>query len=147
MLGWKKNSGGIILANTAKGTSTDLSKWLNLDTLTHLTQSYMSDSLGITDAVLDRMDVRPDKGVIKYSFSNYYTGIQIDAATGQILLIEQRYSDLVEHIHDGSWVDRQLGLDSGVFKLIFTTIAGLGILTFCVTGFWLWYGPKLLRRY
>ena len=33
LLGWKKNSGGIILPQSAKGTSTDLNTWISIDSL------------------------------------------------------------------------------------------------------------------
>gem|GEM_PF-3018395 len=33
VLGWKKNSDGLILPNTATGTSTDLNSWKNLQEL------------------------------------------------------------------------------------------------------------------
>jgi uncharacterized iron-regulated membrane protein len=31
-------------------------------------------------------------------------------------------------------------------KLIYNTIMGLALILFTVTGFWLWYGPKRMRR-
>ena len=33
LLGWKKNSGGIILPKSAKGSSTVLNEWISLDSL------------------------------------------------------------------------------------------------------------------
>lgn len=147
LLGWKKNSAGMILADTSTGTSTDMTKWLPIHKLAENAIQFIQDSIpGELDTGIDRIDVRPDKGIVKISFKNHYVGVQVDGATGVVLKRENRYADLIEQIHDGSWVDRQFGLKSGVFKLFYTTVSGLGLLTFCITGFWLWYGPKILRK-
>ncbi len=74
-----------------------------------------------------------------------YWGIQLDGATGKLLHIERRRADFVENIHDGSILDYYFKTD-GQFKLIYTTIMSLALLIFTVTGFWLWYGPKRMRR-
>lgn len=51
---------------------------------------------------IDRLDVRPSKGVIKIQAQNAWE-IQIDGATGDILQTAYRRSDTIEQIHDGSW--------------------------------------------
>ncbi len=147
LLGWKKNSAGLILEDTSTGTSIDMTTWLPIHTLAENAIKYIQDSIpSELDTKIDRIDVRPDKGIVKISFKNHYIGVQVDGATGVVLKRENRYADLIEQIHDGSWVDRQFGLKSGAFKLFYTTISGMGLLTFCITGFWLWYGPKILRK-
>ncbi|MGB4085185.1 MAG: hypothetical protein WBK14_08270, partial [Bacteroidales bacterium] len=47
-----------------------------------------------------------------------YHGIQLDGATGKVLYVENRRSDLVEDIHDMSVIDRLLGIDGVVFQLV-----------------------------
>ncbi|WP_448519862.1 PepSY domain-containing protein [Rhodoflexus sp.] len=144
LLGWKKNSGGYLLAKSSKGTSTDLRQWLPLDSLHHIAVHTMSDLQQPT--VIDRIDVRPDKGIVKFTFKDHYTGLQIDGATGEVLLIEQRRADWIEDLHDGSLIDNYLGISGEWFKLLYTSIMGLALLVFTVTGFWLWYGPKQMRQ-
>ncbi|MDX1678709.1 PepSY-associated TM helix domain-containing protein [Arsukibacterium sp.] len=51
---------------------------------------------------IDRIDVRPDKGIMKVVASNRWEA-QIDARTGDILHVAYRRSDIIESIHDGSW--------------------------------------------
>ncbi|MDC8831075.1 PepSY-associated TM helix domain-containing protein [Alteromonas gilva] len=51
---------------------------------------------------IDRLDVRPDKGIIKV-FANNRWEAQIDAQSGEILQVAYRRSDIIESIHDGSW--------------------------------------------
>ena len=51
---------------------------------------------------IDRLDVRPDKGMLKVRAQNRWE-IQLDAVTGEILHVAYRRSDLIESIHDGSF--------------------------------------------
>ncbi|KYP14474.1 PepSY-associated TM helix domain-containing protein [Flavihumibacter sp. CACIAM 22H1] len=147
LLGWKKHSGGWIQAKTATGSSKDLKKWLPMDSLYQRAVEYLKDSVDASlSPALEKIDIRADKGIAKFIFSQHFTGLQLDGATGEILLVEERRSDLIEKIHDGSIVDMKLLGNGAVFKLIFTSIAGLSLLLFTLTGFWLWYGPKRMKR-
>ena len=148
LLGWKKNSGGLLLAKTHKGTSTDLNDWLHIDQLHTIACEILRDSIspGLSPEI-DRIDIRKEKGMVKFIFSDHYWGIQLDGATGKLLHIEQRRSDFIEHLHDGSIVDAYLGTKNGQFKLIYTSVMGLALLIFTITGFWLWYGPKRMRKH
>ncbi len=51
---------------------------------------------------IDRLDVRPNKGIIKIQGPDDIE-VQLDGATGSILRIQERNSDLIENIHDGSY--------------------------------------------
>lgn len=147
MLGWKKNSGGLILPESYKGTSTDLKDWLPIDSLHTIACKILHDSVSPGLKLdLERIDMRPDKGMLKFVFLDHFWGIQLDAATGKLLHIERRRSDFIENIHDGSILDYLFDTKKEQIKLIYTTIMGLSLLTFTVTGFWLWFGPKRMRR-
>lgn len=147
LLGLKKHSGELIQDKTYSGTSTNLKEWLPIDSLYANAYRAFRDSISILLPVeVDRVDVRADKGVVKFVFSKRFWGIQIDGATGKVLHVERRRSDFIEMLHDGSLVDHYLGIPSGMFKLIYTLIMGVALLLFTITGFWLWYGPKRMRR-
>ena len=51
---------------------------------------------------IDRLDVRPDRGMLKIRSNNRWE-IQIDTASAEVLQVAYRRSDLIETIHDGSW--------------------------------------------
>ena len=51
---------------------------------------------------IDRLDVRPNKGIIKVQSKNNWE-IQISTADASILQTAYRRSDTIEAIHDGSW--------------------------------------------
>jgi uncharacterized iron-regulated membrane protein len=147
LLGWKKHSGGMILSKTYQGSSAELKDWLSVDSLHTLACKYLHDSVSRDLPLdLDRIDIRKDKGTVKFVFSNHFWGLQLDGATGKLLHIEQRRSDFIEKIHDGSILDQYLGTSDGQIKLFYTSVMGLALLVFTITGFWLWYGPKRMRR-
>lgn len=146
VLGWKKNSGGLILAKSYAGKSTDTRDWLPMNVLQEKAVGFAKQHMSPDHSFkIDRIDVRPDKGMVKFIFVEKYLGIQVDCTTGELLHVETRISDLTENIHDGSAVDILLGTD-GYFKLFYTTVMGLALFTFTVTGFWLWYGPKQFTK-
>ena len=147
LLGWKKNSNGLIHPESSIGVSTDLANWLSLDTLEVIAFDAMRSIHGEDiDLELNRIDVRPDKGMVKFVFENHYHGLQLDGSTGEVLQLTRRNSDLIENIHDGSYFDKVLNTSGDIIKLIYTTIVGLALMIFSITGFWLWFGPKIMRR-
>lgn len=145
-LGWKKNSGGLLLAETKKGTTGDFSKWLPLEVLYEKANNVINDSIK-SDKILtvNRVDIHKEKGVVKFIYEEYY-GLQLDGATGDLLEFGKRQSDFIENIHDGSVLDTYFKTSGSPFKLVYTSIMGVALLLFTITGFWLWYGPKRMRK-
>ena len=82
---------------------------------------------------VDRLDVRPGKGVTKIRAKNRWE-IQIHNATAEILAINYRRSDLIESIHDGSWFHDDaklwLFLPAAIILLILSLT---GLYMFCIT--------------
>jgi len=84
--------------------------------------------------------------MVKFVFADHFYGIQLDGATGQLLQIERRRSDIIEKFHDGSILDHLFGLRGEYFKLIYTSLTGLALLVLTITGFWIWYVPVRMRN-
>ena len=146
LLGIKKHTGGVILPKSYEGSSLNMKDWLSIDTLHQVAVATLHGIDPKLSTDLERIDARPDKGMVKFVFIEKYIGIQLDLATAKVLHIEQRNSDIIENIHDGSIIDYALGTEDEQFKLGYTMIMGAALITFSVSGFWLWYGPKRLRR-
>ncbi len=146
LLGWKKHSGGVILPESHKGKSTDPKDWLSIDALHEKALKIAREQISTElSPELERIDIRPDKGMVKFVFAYDYWGLQLDCTTGELLHIERRRSDFIENIHDGSYLDYLFSTNYGQIKLVYTSIMGIALLTFTITGFWLWYGPKRFR--
>jgi uncharacterized iron-regulated membrane protein len=137
MLGWKKNV-ELLQPATLKGESTDVARWVSFE---KISQSALRaiDSVTQEENPIDRLDVRFDKGIIKVLFTKGYWEVQVDATTGKALSVAQRHADWIEHIHDGSII-------SDFFKIMYINYIGIGLLFLSITGFWLWYGPKVIRK-
>ncbi len=145
LLGIKKQTG--LLAPTQKGISSDLGNWLPIDSLQKKANRFLRDSVpGNLSASIDRIDIRPDKGVVKFIYKDHFNGLQLDGATGELLSIEKRKSDFIEKLHDGSMLDKIFGTGGDPVKVSYTVIMGLSLLLLVLSGFWLWYGPKKLRE-
>jgi uncharacterized iron-regulated membrane protein len=87
---------------------------------------------------IDRLDVRPGKGMLKVRANNRWE-VQLDTTTGEVLASSHRRSDLIEAIHDGSWFH-----DRAKFWIWLPTafiLCGLW-----GTGVYLWLLPHLIKR-
>ncbi|WP_273444663.1 PepSY-associated TM helix domain-containing protein [Neolewinella agarilytica] len=145
LLGWKKNSAEIIMPDTYKGESTDQADWLPMDSLSFLATQALFEAEGQLSEI-DRIDVRPSKGSMKFLFQDRQLEVQLDATTGEPLSVGRRHNDWIEAVHDGSIVDDTLGVPHGIFKVFYNSVMGIALIIFTVTGFWLWYGPRRMRR-
>ena len=87
---------------------------------------------------IDRIDVRPAKGVAKVRCVNYWE-VQVDLSSGRVLSSTWRRSDLIESLHDGSFF-------ADAAKLWVFLPNGLILLGLWVSGMWLWYLPFRSRR-
>jgi len=147
LLGWKKHSGEIIIPKTYEGTSNDLKDWRTISELHTSANGILHDSIDSElSIIIDRIDIRKEKGSVKFIYEDHFWEIQLDGATGKLLSIGKRHSDLIENIHDGSILDNYFGTNKGQIKLIYTSIMGLALLLFSISGFWIWYGPKRMRK-
>lgn len=145
LLGLKKNTG--LLVSTQKGVSLKLDTWLPIHSLAKRAAAIFRDSISRDmSADIDRIDIRPDKGVAKFLFKKGYWGVQIDGTSDALLSIEKRRSDFIEDIHDGSILDDLFGTSDEQIKYSYTTFMGLCLLLLVASGFWLWYGPKKVRQ-
>ncbi len=145
LLGWKKQTG--LLPPSAKGESSNPTDWLSIDSLKIKANIYLYNSVDTAlPLTIDRIDIRHDKGMVKFVYTYHFWELQLDCTTGELLQIGRRNSDIIEKIHDASLADFGLKTKGDWIKLIYTTIMGLALILFTVTGFWLWYGPKRMKQ-
>lgn len=88
-------------------------------------------------ADVDRLDVRPNKGMLKVRAENGWE-VQIDANNGDILQVAYRRSDLIESIHDGSFF--------GDYSKYWVFLpAALVLIGLWITGMILFFQPYVAR--
>lgn len=88
---------------------------------------------------IDRLDVRPSKGVLKVRAKNRWE-IQLDTASGEILQVAYRRSDLIESLHDGSFFHEKA-------KLWVFLPSALALLFLLVSGIILFIQPYRARKW
>jgi hypothetical protein len=140
LLAWKKK---VELLPLTLETKIDQGEWISPSVMVSIAESEMR-KIGESSEV-DRIDIRPDKGVAKVTFKTHFTEVQLDGLSGEVLSIETRHSDWIEKVHDGSIVDFYLGGDEAA-KLTYSTLPALGLILMSLSGFYLWYYPKVIRK-
>ncbi|MCF1750204.1 PepSY-associated TM helix domain-containing protein [Mariniradius sediminis] len=143
LLAWKKQWN--LVPKTQQSKTEMTGSWIPVEEMIAVGQAYVRDSLG-KSTELDRVDIRPDKGIAKIVFKWHFTEVQVDGFSGEILSISQRNSDLIEKIHDGSILDFVAGSDGEKAKLTYSTLTSGALLLLAFTGFFLWYWPRVMKR-
>ena len=86
---------------------------------------------------IDRLDVRPGKGMLKVRCRNRWE-VQLDTKTGEVLQVAYRRSDLIESLHDGSFFHDRIKL-----WVYFPSALVLGLLW--LTGIYLFLLPYFAK--
>ena len=81
---------------------------LSFDKILDLSRSVSEANINSWEDV-DRLDVRPNKGIVKVRAKNNWE-IQIDTFTGEVIQTAYRRSDIIEKLHDGSWFNDKIKL-------------------------------------
>ena len=120
---------------TQKGSSKELS--IPFDRVLEIAKSVPEAEIENWEDI-DRLDVRPSKGMLKIRAVNRYE-IQLDTETGDILQVAYRRSDFIESIHDGSFFHDKVKL------WIFLPSAVILFLLW-ITGIYLFIMPYQAKR-
>ena len=129
ILQWKKEVSWI---QPPSQESSDVSLSIGFDQLLGIATTISEAEIRSWDDV-DRLDVRPSKGIVKVRSKNRWE-IQIDTNSGEVLQVAFRRSDLIESIHDGSFFHDQV-------KLWIFFPVGLVLLVLWATGLYLFFLP------
>lgn len=114
---------------TAKGESTVPS--ISFDQVLSIATTVKLAQISTWEDI-ERLDVRPDKGIIKIRGRNRIE-IQIDGQTGNILHVAHRRSDFIESIHDGTFFEKNANLWLMLPIAIIAIVMSItGIIMFCI---------------
>ncbi|HYO73559.1 MAG TPA: PepSY domain-containing protein [Archangium sp.] len=138
LLGWKKYV-PVLQPPVRRGASLEARDWQPLHLISSAAEVGLRDHLGAAPGPIDRLDVRPSQGVAKVLFREGFWEVQVDLTTARVLSVDRRASDFIETLHDGS-------LFGEAPRAAMSTLLGLGLLLLSFSGFWLWWGPKRVRR-
>ena len=125
--------------STAKAEVVSLNEWVSLKQINTAAIAFAKTKQ--LDTLIDRVDVRIDKGIAKVLFKRHFTELQLAGSTGEILSVRQRGDHFIERIHDGSIVEFYAQQTDAV-KMIYSTLVGIGLLALSMSGYFLWAAPK-----
>jgi len=124
-----------IQPSSQKGSSKELK--LSFDQILEVVSKVPNVNLKSWNDI-NRLDVRPKKGLIKVRGNNDWE-VQLDAKTGEVLQVAERRSDFIESIHDGSYFHENVKL--GIFLPV-----ALLLVAIWVTGLYLFLLPYMGRK-
>lgn len=87
---------------------------------------------------IDRIDVRPGKGMLKVK-TKADLELQLDCRTGEVLQVAQRRSDIIASLHEGAWFASWM--QYGVFLP-----AAILLIVLWASGLFMFFRPIWLRR-
>lgn len=122
---------------TLKGTSGNISQFKSMRELLDIVLAQQHPDFTSLDDI-DRVDVRPGKRVYKVRSVRNHSEIQVDAVSGKVLNVSSRASDLIESIHDGSFV-------GGWFHDYCMPFVSFALLFLIFSGIWLWLEPVVKK--
>lgn len=88
---------------------------------------------------IDRVDLRPNNNIFKVRSEHNHSELQISAVTGEVLNSSWRPSDLIEQIHDGSF------LSDWIHDWVMPVVS-FALLFMVFSGLWLWIEPGIRKR-
>ena len=127
--------GNWIQPPTLSGASGELS--VSFDAILAAARTVPEAAIESWDDV-DRLDVRPGKGVVKVRANNRWE-VQIDTSNAEVIHVAYRRSDLIEAIHDGSFFHDKA-------KIWVFLPAGAILVFLWVSGIYLWILPIWSKR-
>lgn len=120
---------------TQRGSSRELR--LSFDEILAATSAVPEAKVTSWDDI-DRLDVRPGKGMLKIRCNNRWE-VQLDSKTAEVLQVAYRRSDLIESLHDGSFF-------SEIAKLWIFLPSSIVFAVLWLTGMYLFFLPYLAKR-
>lgn len=88
---------------------------------------------------IERLDVRPDKNIVKVRSHVDWMEVQLDLTTAEVLSYKQRYSDWFEQLHDGQLI-------AGWWHEWGMPVIAIAFLLMVFTGYLIWLWPKYVKR-
>lgn len=141
LLGLKDELG--LKPETKSTNSINQSSWISIQSLDSIARTFASGELKI-DSEIDRIDIRPDKGIAKILFKNNFQELQLDLESGEILSVEKRADNFIERLHDGSIIDFYF-TENNISTITYVSIISLSLVFMIYSGYLLWANPRKIR--
>jgi len=93
----------------------------------------------------EKVEIKLSKGTVIFYYKDAYS-IQLNGASGAPILIEKKFGGIIQDIHDGAILDSLLTNKLSLSKKVYSIIMGLSLLLLTITGTYMWYKPKMIKK-
>ena len=120
-------------------------QYLPIDSLENLATAALNSFAETKFKHSEKVEIKVSKGSVIFYYKNALS-IQVNSITGAPILIEKKFGGIIQDIHDGAILDTWIENKSSIFKKIYSIIMGLSLLLLTITGTYLWYKPRLIKK-
>jgi len=145
LLSFKSAFTKVIFENKQISGETKLAAILPLDSLETIATSTLNEKASTSFKKSEKVEIKLSKGTVIFYYKDAYS-IQLNGASGAPILIEKKFGGIIQDIHDGAILDSLLTNKLSLSKKVYSIIMGLSLLLLTITGTYMWYKPKMIKK-
>ena len=145
LLAFKSSFSTILYENNKANVEASYHQFLPIDSLEGLATMQINKYAKTKFKQSERADVKLAKGSVVFYYKDALS-IQVSPIDGEAIIVEKKYGGIIQDIHDGAILDGLIKNKSSFFKKGYTLIMGLSLLLLTITGTYLWYKPRLIKK-
>jgi len=145
LLSFKSAFTKVIFENKQISGEIKLAAILPLDSLETIATSTLNEKASTSFKKSEKVEIKLSKGTVIFYYKDAYS-IQVNGASGAPILIEKKFGGIIQDIHDGAIVDSLLTNKLSLSKKVYSIIMGLSLLLLTITGTYMWYKPKMIKK-
>ena len=145
LLAFKSAFTKVIFENKEISGESKLAAILPLDSLEKMATSILNKKANTRFAKSEKVEIKITKGTVLFYYKDAYS-IQLNGASGAPILIEKKFGGIIQDIHDGAILDSLLTNKLSLSKKVYSIIMGLSLLLLTITGTYMWYKPKMIKK-
>ena len=145
LLSFKSAFTKVIFENKEISGESKLTAILPLDSLETIATSTLNEKANTKFKKSEKVEIKIAKGTVLFYYKDAYS-IQVNGASGAPILIEKKFGGIIQDIHDGAILDSLFINKLSLSKKIYSIIMGLSLLLLTITGTYMWYKPKMIKK-
>ena len=145
LLSFKSAFTKVIFENKEISGESKLTAILPLDSLETIATSTLNEKANTKFKKSEKVEIKIAKGTVLFYYKDAYS-IQVNGASGAPVLIEKKFGGIIQDIHDGAILDSLFANKLSLSKKVYSIIMGLSLLLLTITGTYMWYKPKMIKK-
>jgi uncharacterized iron-regulated membrane protein len=145
LLSFKSVFTKVIFENKEISGDSKLTAILPLDSLETIATSTLNEKANTKFKKSEKVEIKIAKGTVLFYYKDAYS-IQVNGASGAPILIEKKFGGIIQDIHDGAILDSLFTNKLSLSKKVYSIIMGLSLLLLTITGTYMWYKPKMIKK-